>query len=98
MCKNIDGFITISRKDDGSILWVKVQCFGPYELGTSYSSVCLDEGVTFYGFVPDEVEIVVNLGNATISQVFNPEYTLWYPNGPECEPELRLGTVTIEIP
>ncbi|HEX6064680.1 MAG TPA: hypothetical protein VFZ04_10700, partial [Longimicrobiales bacterium] len=46
---------------------------------------------------PDEVTVHVQTAQGTVSRTYRPEYKLNRPNGPDCPPECRQATVTVNV-
>lgn len=46
---------------------------------------------------PEEVTVHVQTAQGTVSKTYRPEYKLNRPNGPDCPPECRQATVTVNI-
>lgn len=46
---------------------------------------------------PDEVAVTAHWGENKISQVYNPDYDPFRPNGPACEPVCWMGTITFSF-
>ena len=59
------------------------ECFGPY--------------LSYQEFNPDEVTLVLELADTTISRTFEPHYRTSYPNGRFCGPECRSAEITFEV-
>ncbi|MFQ5433570.1 MAG: hypothetical protein ACE5FD_01725 [Anaerolineae bacterium] len=56
--------------------------------------ICAENAVVFYRFDPDEAIITLRWGEDSIkTEIVHPQYESFFPNGPDCEPECRLGTV-----
>lgn len=64
--------------------------------GESYM-VCQGDIVEIYNFSPPGITITVNSSAKSISEDFNPTYDLTYPNGPDCEPECRVGSIVFSM-
>jgi len=60
--------------------------------------VCKQNGVEFLRFSPDKVTMTIRWGDQQASQTFQPNYQSEWPNGPDCEPECRVGQVTFQVP
>ncbi|RME02654.1 MAG: hypothetical protein D6816_10940 [Bacteroidetes bacterium] len=56
--------------------------------------VCAENSVVFFRFDPDEAIITLRWGEDSVkTETIHPQYESFFPNGPDCEPECRLGTV-----
>lgn len=58
-----------------------------------YDPICEKNSVAFFRFAPDETQITLRWGlDFTKTKTIQPQYDLFRPNGPDCEPECRNGT------
>lgn len=63
------------------------------------SAICQPDGVFFDNFTPEEVEIVVRVGQSNnVSRLVKPTYEKVQPNGPGCPPVCEQAVVEIELP
>ena len=64
--------------------------------GPRYSETCSATPcvVFFPDFTPAGVRVDVIAGADTTTREFTPAYVVSRPNGPSCDPECRIGTVT----
>ena len=46
---------------------------------------------------PEEVTVHVQTAQGTVSRTYRPEYKMNRPNGPDCPPECRQATVTVNV-
>lgn len=58
---------------------------------------CESKGALFFGFVPEEVTVNILWESQIISQDFKPSYEIFRPNGLDCPPECRVGSVTVSL-
>ena len=61
-------------------------------------ATCMQSGVEFFQFSPEEVSITLKWGDNQLSQTFKPTYTFYYPNGSGCMPVCSRGQITFVIP
>ncbi|MBN1315006.1 MAG: hypothetical protein JXA42_06045 [Anaerolineales bacterium] len=59
---------------------------------------CFPWGVILLDFAPDEITVTLKWDDNEVSQLFEPEYELHRPNGPNCEPECRTGCAVLDVP
>lgn len=64
----------------------------------SIGPVCHCRGAGFFDFAPDTVTVTLKWVDNEISQLLEPEYRYERPNGPNCEPECRIGIVVLDVP
>jgi hypothetical protein len=61
--------------------------------------MCRANGVDLINFSPEQVTITLRWGaDQQSTQTFTPVYWSERPNGPECDPECRIGQVTFQVP
>ena len=72
--------------------------YGPNHFDSMSYLECHSFGVQFVNFAPDEMMITIDWGDGNYSEMIRPDYRLFYPNGLDCPPECRSGSVTITIP
>ncbi len=90
-------FLVEATTPDGSS--VQVHCIdGQAEESATFSGMCSENSVSFYDFAPDEVTITVTWDGGEFSQTVRPNYTISYPNGPDCPPGCKAGTVQLQMP
>jgi hypothetical protein len=81
---------------------LEVYCVGHFsrsEGETGHAEpVCSSSGVTLIDFVPKKGTVTITWSDGEISQAIEPEYELYYPNGPDCPPECRTGTIRVHVP
>ena len=49
-------------------------------------------------FAPESVEVSIRSDAGSTTQVFEPDYTEDYPNGPDCEPLCLTATIRVSMP
>lgn len=62
------------------------------------SPTCQAGKVLFYEFAPQEVTIKITWQGGSYTLTGRPTYTTFMPNGPDCPPECRKGSMQVEIP
>ena len=83
--------------------FVNVRCtegnaqFDPPE-AARWSPACPAGGVTLQDFTPAEVTVTVRWSEGEVLQEFQPAYSAYQPNGPQCEPTCRAARVEVRIP
>ena len=61
-------------------------------------SLCTSDGVSFTGFTPDNLGVVVSWYDTGINVSARPKYRESRPNGPGCDPVCRTGEIVIHLP
>lgn len=62
-----------------------------------FQPVCSPDQVNFSGFSPQSVTIQVSWGSQSMTLETVPGYETLRPNGPECDPACRVGTVNLNF-
>lgn len=60
-------------------------------------TLCFEDKVLLSRFTPDQVELSLSVGEQSLKQTFQPQYTTSRPNGPNCEPECKQATITVDL-
>jgi len=55
-------------------------------------------GFWLRNFSPDVVTITIKWKDNTFTKTFEPKYVLEYPNGPDCPPGCKVGSIRFSIP
>lgn len=65
---------------------------------SAHEPKCRPWGVSFTDFAPDSVTITLKWNGNEVTMMLEPEYELHWPNGPDCEPECRIGAAILNVP
>lgn len=60
---------------------------------TSKSPMCGTNRVAFLDFAPQDVTVSIESNSLHATQSFRPDYKVFRPNGPNCEPECRSARI-----
>ena len=69
----------------------------PYVFDCADPAVCAN-GATFEEIVPETATVTVTTARGIVVREVRPSYTTSRPNGDDCPPVCRQGTVTVPIP
>ncbi len=61
-------------------------------------TVCLDKTIFLYDFTPEQVTLTVTWQNGQLTQMFDPVYSTFQPNGRGCPPKCRTAHVEVKFP
>ena len=95
-------FVMAAQSQDGAQL--EVQCvngegdYSPDYFRQESFMMCQGETVEIINFSPPTFSISVDSSGRSLSQDYAPHYDLVYPNGPDCEPECRVGSIVFSMP
>lgn len=59
---------------------------------------CRPDGAVFRGLAPDEVTVTLTWEGGIVSDTVQPTYATTQPNGPDCPPTCRQGSLTLTLP
>ena len=97
LCDTENGYIGIKAWKDGFVESITVQCFES-DSQEFLNSSCENNGATFESFSPSEVTLSVYWDDKIKTEMIEPLYETFRPNGAGCEPECRNGSLSIELP
>ena len=108
-CNGISGACTLIGCDSGLVVLLAQAPTGPYRIevfsredAPHYAFDCAVPGqcgdVRFVDYTPESVTIRVTTSAGTREQTAQPKYSVYRPNGPNCEPTCRSAAVTVALP
>ncbi len=68
------------------------------ETTTGVSSVCGANQVAFLNFSPEELTVSIESQGVNTSQEYHPDYSVFRPNGPGCDPECHSAILEFRVP
>ena len=73
---------------------------GSYNDGAALDRIltCRANAAVIGDFAPDKVTVTATWDGGARTEIFRPDYAILRPNGPECPPECRVGTVVLNLP